>query len=164
LAGTAHKFGDDVNTDYIISSRRRIKAENVREMVPYAFEDIDPEFASRVEPGDFVVAGSNFGCGSSRETAPLVIQVAGVAAVLAKSYARIFFRNTVGIGLPAVMCDTDRIAEGDALEVDLDANVVHNRTRQEDIPIQPIPPFMKRILNDGGLRAHFRKYGTFNVG
>ena len=163
LTGTAHKFGDDINTDYIIPSRRRIRAESIQDMARYVLEDADAEFYARLRPGDFIVAGLNFGCGSSRETAPRVIQAAGVAAVLAKSFARIFFRNAISVGLPATVCNTDLIDTGDHLEVDLAKGIVHNRTRKLDIPIRPIPTFMRRIIDDGGVVAHFRKYGTFQL-
>lgn len=163
LTGRAHRFGDDVNTDYIIPNRRRIRAESIQEMAPYVLEDADPEFYSRLCPGDFIVAGQNFGCGSSRETAPRVIQAAGVAAVLAKSFARIFFRNVISVGLPAILCDTDLIRDGDKLEVDLDGSIVRDRTQRLEIPVQPLPALMQKILDDGGLVAHFRKHGTFQV-
>ena len=163
LTGTAHKFGDDINTDYIIPSRRRIRAESIQDMARYVLEDADAEFYARLRQGDFIVAGLNFGCGSSRETAPRVIQVAGVAAVLAKSFARIFFRNAISVGLPAILCDTDLLDDGDDLEIDLAGGIVRNLTQKLDVPTGPMPTFMRRILDDGGLVAHFRMHGTFQL-
>lgn len=164
MRGKAHKFGNDINTDYIIPSRRRARVEDIAEMARYVMEDADPTFRDRLYPGDFIVAGSNFGCGSSRETAPRVIQAARIAAVLATSFARIFFRNSISIGLPVVLCDTSLIEEGDDLEIDLQQGIVHNRSRCVAIPIRPMPAFMSRIFEDGGLVAHLRKHGTFSLG
>jgi len=161
LRGKAHKFGDDVNTDYIISGKYKFKTLDMRELAKHVFEDIDPDFVRRLKPGDFVVAGRNFGCGSSREQAPLALKEAGVGAVLAKSFARIFFRNAINTGLPAVECDTEEIEGGDELEVDLERGVVRNLTKGKDIPIRPLPKVMLRILRDGGLVEHIKKHGDF---
>jgi 3-isopropylmalate/(R)-2-methylmalate dehydratase small subunit len=161
--GRAHKFGNDVNTDYIISGKYKFKTLDMKELARHVMEDLDPEFYTKVSPGDFIVAGTNFGCGSSREQAPLAIKYADVSAVLAKSFARIFYRNCINTGLPVVECDTDLIASGDRLEVDLAAGVIRNITSGIEIPIKPLPGVMIKILNDGGLAAHFRKYGGFNL-
>ena len=161
LRGRAHKFGDDVNTDYIISGKYKFKTLDMSELARHVFEDIDPNFVKRLKPGDFVVAGRNFGCGSSREQAPLALKHAGVGAVLAKSFARIFFRNAINTGLPVVECDTDGIEDGDELEVDLERGVVRNLTKGTEIPIRPLPKVMLRILQDGGLVEHIRKHGDF---
>ncbi|MDI6709656.1 MAG: 3-isopropylmalate dehydratase small subunit [Thermoanaerobacterales bacterium] len=161
--GKAHKFGDDVNTDYIISGKYKFKTLDMRELASHVMEDLDPDFARKVKPGDFIVAGKNFGCGSSREQAPLAIKYADVSAVLAKSFARIFYRNAINTGLPVVECDTDRIEAGDELEVDLEKGVIRNLTRGTEIAIKPLPGVMLRILSDGGLAAHFRKHGGFNL-
>lgn len=161
LEGKAHCFGDDVNTDYIISGKYKFKTLDMRELARHVMEDLDPEFYARVQPGDFIVAGTNFGCGSSREQAPLAIKYAGIAAVLARSFARIFFRNAINTGLPLVECDTTGIRPGDELVVDLARGVVLNRTRNLEIPVRPLPPVMLRILADGGLAAHFKKHGGF---
>jgi 3-isopropylmalate/(R)-2-methylmalate dehydratase small subunit len=126
-------------------------------------EDLDPDFAKRVQEGDFVVAGSNFGCGSSREQAPLALLNAGVGAVLAKSFARIFYRNAINTGLPVVICDTSLIKAEDELVMDLENGLLKNLTQEKEIPVQPLPPIMLKILSDGGLAEHFRKYGTFNL-
>ena len=123
LKGLAHKFGDDISTDLIAPGRYFHLRSNLPELAKHVLEDADPEFASRVKKGDFVVAGNNFGLGSSREHAPVIIKMAGVAAVLAKSFARIFFRNAINVGLPVLICDTDKIDQDDELEVDLDCRV-----------------------------------------
>ncbi|RJQ56429.1 MAG: 3-isopropylmalate dehydratase small subunit [Actinobacteria bacterium] len=163
LHGKAHKFGDDVNTDYIISGKYKFKTLDMAELAKHVMEDLDPDFYSKVTPGDFIVAGSNFGCGSSREQAPLAIINAKVGAVIAKSFARIFFRNCINTGLPVVECDTDRIDAGDQLDVDLSAGVIRNLTKGETIEVKPLPEVMITILNDGGLVEHFKKHGGFAV-
>lgn len=164
MEGKAFRFGDDVNTDYIISGKYKFKTLDMKELASHVMEDLDPDFAKRVRPGDFIVAGRNFGCGSSREQAPLAILNAGVGAVLAKSFARIFYRNAINTGLPVVECDTDRIQAGDELAVDLAAGRVENLTRGEVLPVKPLPPVMLQILADGGLAAHLRKHGGFALG
>ncbi|MDD3927644.1 MAG: 3-isopropylmalate dehydratase small subunit [bacterium] len=163
LKGRSHKFGNDVNTDYIISGRHKFKTLDMNELAKHVMEDLDPDFYSKITPGDFLVAGSNFGCGSSREQAPQAIKCANIGAVLAKSFARIFYRNAINIGLPVVECDTDAINPGDELVVDLGKGVIRNLTQKTDIAIKPLPEVMITILNDGGLAAHFRKHGTFNL-
>lgn len=161
--GSAHKFGNDVNTDYIISGKYKFKTLDMNELAKHVMEDLDADFYNKVTPGDFIVAGSNFGCGSSREQAPLAIKYANVGAVLAKSFARIFYRNAINTGVPVVECDTDRINAGDKLEVDLDRGIIINHTTGQDIPVKPLPGVMIKILNDGGLAAHFRKHGGFKL-
>lgn len=161
--GSAHKFGNDVNTDYIISGKYKFKTLDMNELAKHVMEDLDADFYSKVTPGDFIVAGSNFGCGSSREQAPLAIKYANVGAVLAKSFARIFYRNAINTGVPVVECDTDLINPGDKLEVDLSRGIIINYTTGQDIPVKPLPKVMIKILNDGGLAAHFRKYGGFKL-
>lgn len=163
LKGQAHCFGADVNTDYIISGKYKFKTLDMKELACHVMEDLDPDFAGRVCRGDFVVAGRNFGCGSSREQAPLALLHAGVGAVLAPSFARIFYRNAINTGLPVVECDTSGISDGDELQVDLEDGVLRNLTRRTETAIKPLPPFMLRVLSDGGLAAHFGKYGTFNI-
>ncbi|MGE5554293.1 MAG: 3-isopropylmalate dehydratase small subunit [Betaproteobacteria bacterium] len=161
MKGKAHVFGNDVNTDYIISGKYKFKTLDMKELASHVMEDLDPEFASRVKPGDFIVAGRNFGCGSSREQAPLAILHAGVGAVLAKSFARIFYRNAINTGLPVVECDTDRIQAGDELEVDLAQGRVTNLTQGVVLPVKPLPPVMLEILADGGLAEHLKRHGGF---
>ncbi len=163
LRGRAHKFGSDINTDYIIPSKYKARIVDPVELATHVMEDVDPTFYSRLSKGDFIVAGSNFGMGSSRETAPRVIKDAGVAAVLAKGFARIFFRNAINVGLPVVECDTSQIDQGDTLEVDLVGGVVRNLDKGTEIGIAPLPPVMVELLNDGGLIEHFKRHGTFNL-
>lgn len=160
--GKAHKFGSDVNTDYIISGKYKFKTLDMKELAKHVMEDLDPDFYGKVTAGDFIVADTNFGCGSSREQAPLAIKYADVGAVLAKSFARIFYRNAINTGLPVVECDTDQIEPGDELFVDLSAGVITNKTKGVTIPVKPLPDVMIKILNDGGLAPHFKKYGGFN--
>ena len=162
LKGKSHKFGNDVNTDYIISGKYKFKTLDMNELAKHVMEDLDPDFYNKVTPGDFIVAGSNFGCGSSREQAPLAIKYAKIGAVIAKSFARIFFRNAIKTGLTVIECDTDKINPGDELEVDLSRGIIKNLTSGEGLPIKPLPDVMIKILNDGGLVEHFKKYGTFN--
>ncbi len=161
--GKSHKFGDDVNTDYIISGRHKFKTLDMKELAKYVMEDLDPEFYSKINKGDFIVGGKNFGCGSSREQAPLAIIYADISAVLAKSFARIFYRNAINTGLPLLECDTDLIDSGDELEVDLSQGVIRNLTQGIDIEVTPLPQVMLKILSEGGLVEHFKKNGTFNL-
>ncbi len=163
LKGKAHKFGDDINTDYIISGRYKFSTIDMKELSRHLMEDIEPDFSSKISQGDFIVGGRNFGCGSSREQAPLVIKYAGISAVLAKSFARIFFRNAINTGLPVVECDTDKIEAGDELEVDLGAGEIKNLTKGITLDIKPLPPVMLKIINDGGLVEHFKKHGGFQL-
>lgn len=163
LKGKAHKFGDNINTDYIISGKYKFKTLDMDELARHIMEDLDPDFYSKIEAGDFIVGGRNFGCGSSREQAPLAIKHAKVGAVLAKSFARIFFRNAINTGLPVIECDTDKIEAGDKLSIDLAGGKLRNETKNIDLEIKPLPEIMIKILNDGGLAEHFRKYGGFNI-
>lgn len=162
LQGKVHKFGDDVNTDYIISGRHKFKTLDMKELAKHVMEDLDPDFYSKVNKGDFIVGGRNFGCGSSREQAPLAIINADVGAVIAKSFARIFYRNCINTGLPLIECDTDQIDAGDELKIDLEEGVLHNLSKGVDIEITPLPSVMLKILSEGGLVEHFKKHGGFN--
>ena len=161
--GKAWKFGDDISTDHIAPGRLFHLRTNLPELAKHVLEDADPEFAVKMSVGDFVVGGNNFGLGSSREHAPQVIKIAGVNAVLAKSFARIFFRNAINIGLLAVTCDTDRINQGDELELDLSEGIIKNKTQGTEIEMTPLPDVMIKILNDGGLAKHVEKYGDFQL-
>lgn len=163
LSGLAHRFepNDDINTDYIISGRYKFKIDDMSDLAKHVMEDIDPGFASRVKPGDLIVAGSNFGCGSSREQAPRALMAAGVSAVIARSYARIFFRNSFNVGLPLVQCDTDWISAGDMLVVSLADGEVSCPFRAMSAATSPIPKTMRTLLNDGGLIEHLKKHGGF---
>lgn len=163
LKGKAHKFGDNVNTDYIISGKYKFKTLDMNELAQHLMEDLDERFIEKVSPGDFIVAGSNFGCGSSREQAPLVIKAAGIGAVLGKSFARIFYRNAINIGLPVVECDTDKIDADDMLLVDFEEGFIKNLSKNVEIEINPLPPVMIKILGDGGLVEHFKKHHGFEL-
>jgi 3-isopropylmalate/(R)-2-methylmalate dehydratase small subunit len=163
LKGQVFKFGDNISTDLIVPGRLAGLRSNLPELAKHVMEDADPTFASRVKAGDFVVGGSNFGLGSSREHAPLVIKMSGVSAVLAKSVARIFFRNAINQGLPVLICDTSLINEGDKLEVDLAAGTVKDVTNGKMLTFGKIPPVMLSILNEGGLLPYIKKYGDFRL-
>ena len=163
LKGRAFKFGDGISTDHIIPGRFAHLRSNLPELAKHVLEDADTTFASRVKSGDFVVGGNNFGLGSSREHAPLVIKMAGVSAILAKSVARIFFRNAINLGLPVLICDTDKINDGDELEVDLAAGTVSNVTSGNQFTFGKIPEVMLCILVEGGLIPYIQKYGDFKL-
>ena len=149
LEGNAIKYGDNIDTDVIIPARY-LNSSDPEELATHCMEDLDKTFVSRVKPGDIMVAGSNFGCGSSREHAPLVIKTSGIGAVIAKSFARIFFRNAINIGLPIIECDTD-IDEGDRVEIDFDRGEIRNLTKNTSVDFAPFPPFLQDIIAKGGL-------------
>jgi 3-isopropylmalate/(R)-2-methylmalate dehydratase small subunit len=161
LHGRAWVFGDDISTDHIAPGRLFHLRTNLPELAKHVMEDADPSFAASVRPGDIIVGGRNFGLGSSREHAPRIIKLAGVGAVLAQSFARIFFRNAINVGLPALQCDTAGIKAGDELQVDLAAGEVRNLTSGSVIAFVSLPPVMVTILSDGGLVAHMQKHGGF---
>ena len=163
MQGRAFKFGDSISTDHIVPGRLAHLRSNLPELAKHVLEDADPTFASRVQPGDFVVGGNNFGLGSSREHAPLVIKMSGVSAVLAKSVARIFFRNAINRGLPVLLCDTDKIDDGDILDVDMAAGTVTDVTKSITLTFTPIPPAMLKILDEGGLIPYIQKHGDFEI-
>jgi 3-isopropylmalate/(R)-2-methylmalate dehydratase small subunit len=165
LRGKARRLpqNDDINTDYIISGRYKFKIQDPNELAKHVMEDLDPNFYGRLQKGDFIVAGKNFGCGSSREQAPQAITYAGISAVLAKSFARIFYRNCFNLGLPAVECDTDSIKEGDELEIDLDSGIILDKTTGQEMKVPPLPKTMQTLLQDGGLVEHFKKHGGFKL-
>ncbi len=150
--GTAHVYGDNVDTDVIIPARYLTTTEP-EELAAHCMEDLDPEFVSRVRAGDVIVGGRNFGSGSSREHAPIAIRASGVAAIAAESFARIFYRNSINVGLPIVECPgvTDGAELGDVFRVDLEAGVVENVTKGRRFDATPLPAFMKEILDAGGL-------------
>ncbi len=163
LKGKAWKFGDDISTDLICPGRLFHLRSNLPELAKHVLEDADPGFAAKMAQGDLVVAGKNFGCGSSREHAPTIMKLAGVSAVLAKSFARIFYRNGINVGLPLLECDTDKIDEGDTLDIDLLKGTISNKTKGIELTAQPLPRAMINILSDGGLVAHIKKHGDFKV-
>ena len=163
LKGRAHKFGDGISTDHIIPGRYAHLRSNLPELAKHVLEDADTEFAGKVKPGDFVVGGSNFGLGSSREHAPLVIKMAGVSAIIAKSVARIFFRNAINLGLPVLICDTDQIDDGDELQVDLAEGTVRDLTNGSVLTFGAIPEVMRNILDEGGIMPYLEKHGDIKL-
>lgn len=164
ISGKAVILGDNINTDFIISGRYKFSITDISELARHIMEDIDPDFPNKVIPGNTIlVAGGNFGLGSSREQAPLVIKAAGINAVAAKSFARIFYRNAFNIGLTLIETDTSCIKEGDELSIDLDTRTLRNITASCNLTINPINEVMKQLLQDGGLVAHFKKHGKINL-
>ncbi|UCG54406.1 MAG: 3-isopropylmalate dehydratase small subunit [Dehalococcoidia bacterium] len=163
LKGRAFKFGDNISTDHIVPGRLAHLRSNLPELAKHVLEDADPTFTSIVKQGDFIVAGNNFGLGSSREHAPLAIKMAGVSAILAKSAARIFFRNAINLGLPMLVCDTDKISDGDKLEVDLNQGIINDLTNGNQLTFQKIPKAMLAILEEGGLIPYIIKHGEFKL-
>jgi 3-isopropylmalate/(R)-2-methylmalate dehydratase small subunit len=160
IEGLAIKLGDNINTDFIISGRYKFSITDMKELSLHIMEDIDPDFPSKINPGkSIIVAGKNFGMGSSREQAPLVIKESGIIAVLASSFARIFYRNGFNIGLPLIETETDKIQEKDTLDIDLDKGVIHNLSRQIELKIKPLPQFMQELLREGGIVNYFKRYG-----
>jgi 3-isopropylmalate/(R)-2-methylmalate dehydratase small subunit len=157
LAGRAWKFGDDVDTDAIIPGRYLVINDPL-ELAEHLFEGVRPEMAAQAKKGDIVVAGENFGCGSSREHAPLALKGAGIDAVVAKSFARIFFRNAINIGLPLFICpEVEKIDDGDHIEIDMDRGLIQNQTRGESYKTTPIPEFLQQIVEAGGLVEYTRR-------
>ncbi len=163
LKGKAHKFGDDINTDYIISGKYKFKTLDMKELATHLMEDIEPDFYSKIKKGDFIVGGKNFGCGSSREQAPLVIKNAGISAVIAKSFARIFFRNAINIGLILVEADTDTIDSGNELEVAVEKGEIRNLTKKGVIKSSVLPDFMLKIIKAGGVVNYIKKNKGFKL-
>ncbi len=158
LTGKVWKFGNDIDTDAIIPARY-LNTIDPKELASHCMEDADAEFASKVKPGDIIAAGKNFGCGSSREHAPIAIKASGVSCVVAHSFARIFYRNAFNMGLPILECPeaAEKIQTGDELELDLDSGVIVNKTRNETYHAQAIPPFMQKLIAAGGLIEYVRE-------
>ena len=163
LKGRSFKFGDNISTDHIIPGKYASLRSDLPELAKHVMEDADPDFVNKVKPGDFIVAGKNFGLGSSREHAALVIKMAGVSAVLAKSVARIFFRNAINQGLPVLICDTEKIDAGDELEVNLGESLITDLTKNIKLTFGKIPKVMVDILNEGGLIPYITKHGDFEL-
>lgn len=163
LTGKAFKFGDSISTDHIIPGRYAHLRSNLPELARHVMEDADPNFVANVKEGDFIVGGNNFGLGSSREHAPLVIKMAGVKAILAKTVARIFFRNAINLGLPVLICNTDDIDDGDQLEIELENGIIRNKTNGKQINFGKIPEVMLNILDEGGLLPYIEKNGDFKL-
>ncbi|NLO57373.1 MAG: 3-isopropylmalate dehydratase [Synergistaceae bacterium] len=160
LQGHAVKYGDNISTDLIIAGKHT-KTLNVRDLADHAMEDLDPAFGRRISGGGILAAGSYFGCGSSREQAPVALKEAGVLFIAAKTFSRIFYRNAVNIGLPVVECDTDAISDDDILEYDVGAEVLRNITQKKELAVTPLPEIMVEILKEGGVVPYIRKYGGF---
>ncbi|MCD6280820.1 MAG: 3-isopropylmalate dehydratase small subunit [Deltaproteobacteria bacterium] len=159
--GSAFTFGDDIDTDAIIPARY-LNTWEPSELAKHCMEDADPTFISRISPGDIIVAGENFGCGSSREHAPIAIKASGISCVIASSFARIFYRNSFNMGLTIFELDEalKKIDEGDTLEVDASSGKIRNITRGEVYSSRPIPEFMQKLIEDGGLLEHIKKRGS----
>ena len=157
LKGKVHKYGDNVDTDVIIPARY-LNTSEAKELAAHCMEDIDAAFAGRVKAGDIIVAGRNFGCGSSREHAPLAIKASGVACVIATTFARIFYRNALNIGLPILECPeaAEAIAAGDEVGIDLASGTVTDETNGRTFKAEPFPPFMRELIAAGGLAAYMR--------
>jgi len=157
-SGRAWKFGNNIDTDLIIPARY-LNTSDPKELAEHAMEDADPEWVNKKAHGDFIVGGENFGCGSSREHAPIAIKAAGIQAVIAKSFARIFYRNAINIGLPILECEeaANEIKEGDQLEVDLSKGEIKNLTSKMIYSAQPFPAFMQKLIKAGGLIKHLKK-------
>ena len=162
MKGKVHLYGDHVDTDQIIPGAYT-KTLDVDELASHVFEYLDPDFRTRLNAGDFVVAGEDFGCGSSREQAPLALKAAGVAAVVASSFARIFYRNAINIGLPVVEIGSHDIENGSELEIDLEAGALTDRTAQRTYQAAKIPAVMLDILNEGGLVPYLKKHGDYQL-
>ena len=159
VSGKAWKFGDDVNTDLIVPGKY-LELVDPHEMAKHAMEGIDPDFPDKVSEGDVVVGGSNFGCGSSREHAAIALKYVGVGAVVAESFARIFYRNAINLGLPALECPgiSEAVSEGDSLEIDLTGGKVVNATTGKELEFVPLPDFMVEVLDEGGLVTYIRNH------
>ncbi len=156
--GKAWKFGDNVSTDLIAPGRYFHLRSHLDELAKHVLEGARPDFASLIHSGDFVVAGENFGLGSSREHAPAIIKIAGAKAILAKSFARIFYRNCINIGLPAITCNTDEIDEGDELVLDMEKGVIRDETKSKELFFPPLPSVMNKILQEGGLVEYIKAH------
>ena len=157
VQGTVHKYGDHVDTDVIIPARY-LNTPDHKELAAHCMEDIDQDFIRRVKPGDVMVAGANFGCGSSREHAPIAIKASGVSCVIAATFARIFYRNAINIGLPILECPAASagIEAGDQVAVDFDTGVITDLTKNETYQAEPFPPFIREMIAKGGLMASLR--------
>ncbi len=156
--GRVHKYGDNVDTDVIIPARY-LNTSNHKELASHCMEDIDREFTSKVQPGDIIVGGANFGCGSSREHAPISIKESGISCVIAKTFARIFFRNALNIGLAILESEeaSEKIEDGDMVSIDFDTGIITNETKCEQYQAQPFPDFIKKIIDSNGLMNSLKK-------
>ena len=161
--GNVWKFGDDISTDIIIAGKYKFKISDMTKLAEHAMEAADPDFSEKITEGDVIVAGENFGCGSSREQAPQVLKELGVSAIISKFFARIFFRNAINVGIPVIESEEipEKTDEGDRLKVDLEAGKVENLTKDLTFDVDPLPNFLLQILDDGGLVEQYRKKGKF---
>ncbi len=162
VSGRAHVYGDNIDTDRIIPGKYT-KTLDVQSLAAHVLEDLDPGFRKKMQRGDLLVAGDNFGCGSSREQAPVALQTAGISVVIARYFARIFFRNAINIGLPVLEIPDHTIADGDLLEVDLAEGKVYNRTQNLHYTAKALPSVMLDILQEGGLVNYLRKHKTYQL-
>lgn len=158
MSGKVHKFGDDINTDYIIAGKYKFSITDPKELAKHLFEDLIPNFYQKISSGDFLVAGKNFGCGSSREQAPQAIKAADIQAVVAPTFARIFYRNAINLGLTLIEADTAQIKDSDLLEIDFKKNKIKDITQNREIEIKPLPALMQEILDAGGAVEYFKKH------
>ena len=164
LKGKALKLADNINTDLIIAGRYKFSITDIKELAKHIMEDIDPSFYKKIEyKKTILVAGKNFGCGSSREQAPLVIKEAGIIAVVAKSFARIFYRNSFNVGLPLIEMDTSQIQENDYLLIDLEKAIIKNITKNFEYKINPLPLFMQNFIKEGGIINYIKKYKDIKI-
>lgn len=161
--GRAWKFGDNISTDHIIPGRFYHLRSNLEELTKHVFGDIAPEFYKKIQKGDIIVGGKNFGLGSSREHAPIIIKAAGIDAIVAESFARIFYRNAINIGLAAIICDIEGISEGDLLKIEVDEGVLTDDTSGLKKNFRPLPSIMRNILEEGGLDQYIRVHGGFRL-
>lgn len=164
MRGISYKFGNDINTDLIISGRYKFSITDPNQLAGHIFEDIDPHFHKNLGKDKFfVAAGTNFGCGSSREQAPMALKYAGCRAVLAKSFARIFYRNAFNLGLPLIECDTGKIKKEDIIEVDIEKGIVAGPQKKYILHIKPFTRFQKDLIEIGGIVNYYKKYGGLKI-
>ena len=163
VAHRLFKVQNNVNTDYIISGRYKFQIRDPKELAKHVFEDIEENFYARIKKGDLLVSGENFGCGSSREQAPLALKATGISAVVAKSFARIFYRNALNLGLYLIECNTNYIDDSDIIELDLEKNILKNKSKGLNISFRPIAPLAKKILAEGGMVEYFKKHGGLEL-
>jgi 3-isopropylmalate/(R)-2-methylmalate dehydratase small subunit len=163
IKGKAWRFGDDISTDHIIPGRFYHLRSNLEELTKHVFDDITSGFSRKITRGDVIVAGKNFGLGSSREHAPLIIKMAGIDAIVAESFARIFYRNAINVGLAAIICPVSNIEEGNQLEIRLDEGILIDKTTGMEKHFSPLPAIMRDILKEGGLDHYIKKYGVLKI-
>ncbi len=163
IEGKVWEFGDDISTDLIISGKYKFKTLDMGKLSKHAMEGTDPEFSEKVQEGDVIVAGENFGCGSSREQAPLVLKELGIGAIISKFFARIFFRNAINVGIPVIENEEipEKTSEGDELKINLEEGEVENLSTGETFEVDPLPEFLLQLLKDGGLVEQHKKKGEF---